>query len=168
MNGQLEVGRIYKRDTLDKSESQWLWAINGVPRAAPGVMRVAGIAASLEQAQNELQENWEKWLAWANLQESGSAAPLESASIPPASEEAWSMVPLQPVSEPEPASTAAEDIGGAVPLQPEPTPVTSELAQRELGVAEEARPSGTSPEPASVGQSTGAGRREGRKRRKPK
>src|SRR5215471_4715527 len=69
MNGQLEIGRIYKRDTLDKSDPQWLWAINGVPRATPGVMRVAGIAPSLEQAQAELQENWEKWLAWANLQE---------------------------------------------------------------------------------------------------
>src|SRR5262249_14248009 len=72
MHGQLEVGRIYMRDTLSNSESQWLWAINGVPRAAPGVMRVAGIAASLEQAKAELQENWQKWLAWADLRESAS------------------------------------------------------------------------------------------------
>jgi len=37
MNGQVEVGRIYKRDTPNKSDSQWLWAINGVPLAAAGV-----------------------------------------------------------------------------------------------------------------------------------
>jgi hypothetical protein len=80
MNGQLEVGRIYKRDTPDKSDSQWLWAINGVPLAAAGVMRVAGIAASVEQAKAELQENWEKWLAWANLQEIGGSVPLQPAS----------------------------------------------------------------------------------------
>ena len=30
MNGQLAVGRIYKRDTPNESDSQWLWAINGV------------------------------------------------------------------------------------------------------------------------------------------
>src|SRR6266568_2435351 len=71
MHGQLEIGRIYKRDTPDKSDSQWLWAINGVPRAAPGVMRVAGIAPSFEQAKAELQDNWEQWLAWADLQEIG-------------------------------------------------------------------------------------------------
>src|SRR5215471_10474272 len=100
MSGQLEVGRIYKRDTPDKSESEWLWAINGVQRAAPGIMRVAGIAQSFEQAKAELQENWEKWLAWANLQEIGGAAPLQPELIPAASEE----------------------FGGTVQLQPEPTP----------------------------------------------
>jgi hypothetical protein len=37
-------------------------------------MRVAGIATSFDQAKAELQENWEKWLAWANLQEAGAAS----------------------------------------------------------------------------------------------
>ena len=64
MNGQLAVGRIYKRDTPNESDSQWLWAINGV-WAEPAIMRFAGIAPSFEQAMAELQENWEKWLAWA-------------------------------------------------------------------------------------------------------
>src|SRR5262245_6397835 len=35
MNGQLKVGRIYQRDTPDQSDSQWLWAINGVQLANP-------------------------------------------------------------------------------------------------------------------------------------
>ena len=106
MNGQLAVGRIYKRDTPDKSDSQWLWAINGV-WAEPAIMRFAGIAPSFEQAKAELQENWEKWLAWANLQDIGGAVALQ------------------------PASTRAppEEIVG-VPLQPEPTPATSDPAQR--------------------------------------
>jgi hypothetical protein len=105
MNGQLAVGRIYKRDTPDKLDSQWLWAINGV-WAEPAIMRFAGIAPSFEQAMAELQENWEKWLAWANLQDIGGAVPLQ------------------------PASTRApsEEIVG-VPLQPEPTPATSDPAQ---------------------------------------
>jgi hypothetical protein len=142
MNGQLEVGRIYKRDTPDKSDSQWLWAINGVPRAAPGVMRVAGIAPSFEQAKAELKDNWEKWLAWANLQELGvqelggqdigvqdidvqdidDTVPPAPASTPAAAEDIGGSVPLQPASAP----AAAEGVGDTAPLQPEPTPTTSE------------------------------------------
>ena len=105
MNGQLAVGRIYKRDTPNESDSQWLWAINGV-WAEPAIMRFAGIAPSFEQAMTELQENWEKWLAWANLQDIGGT------------------VPLQPAS----ARAPSEEIVG-VPLQPEPAPATSDPAQ---------------------------------------
>jgi hypothetical protein len=67
MCGKLPVGRIYKREPA--SGVQWLWTINGVQRAGPDVMRVSGMTASLDQARAELKENWEKWLAWANLQE---------------------------------------------------------------------------------------------------
>jgi hypothetical protein len=69
ISGELHVSRIYKRDSADGANSQWLWAINGVQRAAPDVMCLAGIAAALDEAKAELQENWEKWLAWANLRE---------------------------------------------------------------------------------------------------
>jgi hypothetical protein len=69
MSGQLHVGRIYRRESASSSESQWLWAINGVQPVDPGVMRLAGMTASLDQAQAELKENWDKWLAWAKLQE---------------------------------------------------------------------------------------------------
>jgi hypothetical protein len=48
MNGGLAVGRIYRRDTPDKSDSQWLWAINGV-WAEPAIMRFAGIAPPLNK-----------------------------------------------------------------------------------------------------------------------
>ena len=105
MNGQLAVGRIYKRDTPNESDSQWLWAINGV-WAEPAIMRFAGIATSFEQAMTELQENWEKWLAWANLQDIGGTALLQPAS----------------------ARAPSEEIVG-VPLQPEPAPATSDPAQ---------------------------------------
>ena len=117
MSGQLEVGRVYKRDTPDKSDSQWLWAINGLPRATFGIMRVAGIAPSLEQAQAELQENWVKWLAWANLHESsaevGGAVPLQPTSVPIAAEDIGGTIPLQP----EAAPAASEEVGGSGPLQ---------------------------------------------------
>ena len=105
MNGQLAVGRIYKRDTPNESDSQWLWAINGV-WAEPAIMRFAGIAPSFEQAMTELQENWEKWLAWANLQDIGGTALLQPAS----------------------ARAPSEEIVG-VPLQPEPAPAASDLTQ---------------------------------------
>jgi hypothetical protein len=105
MNGQLEVGRIYKRDTPNKSDSQWVWAINGV-WAEPGIMRFASIAPSFEQAKAELQENWEKWLAWANLQDIGGTVPLQPASTPVTSEEIIGRVPLQP--EPTPAASDPE------------------------------------------------------------
>jgi hypothetical protein len=70
VSGGLRVGRVYKRASAMRSEPQWLWDINGV-HAAPGVMRLAGTTTTLEQAQAELQANWEKWLAWAKLQQIG-------------------------------------------------------------------------------------------------
>ncbi len=137
MNGQLEVGRIYKRDTPNKSNSQWLWAVNGV-WAEPGIMRFAGIAPSFEQAKSELQENWEKWLAWANLQDIGGTVPLQPAPTPLPSEEIVGRVSLQP---------------------PEPIPTASDPAQHF---------SETSSESARIGQSAGAGRPASPRRRKPK
>ena len=74
MSGELQVGRIYKRESTVNADSQWLWAINGVQRAGPEVMRVAGLTATLETAQAELTENWQKWLAWAHLQETNDVA----------------------------------------------------------------------------------------------
>jgi hypothetical protein len=74
MSGELRVGRIYKRES-SKPELQWLWAINGVPLTGPDVMRVAGTAATFEEAEAQFKENWEKWLAWAKLQEISDATP---------------------------------------------------------------------------------------------
>jgi hypothetical protein len=73
MSGELRVGRIYQRNAPGKPELQFLWAVNGV-YGGPDGMRVAGMAATFDQAYAELQENWEKWLVWADLQEiSGSS-----------------------------------------------------------------------------------------------
>jgi hypothetical protein len=80
MSGELRVGRIYQRDTPGKPELPFLWAINGV-YGGPDGMRVAGMAGTFDQARADLQGNWEKWLAWANLQEI-SGPTQESANEP--------------------------------------------------------------------------------------
>jgi hypothetical protein len=74
MSGELRVGRIYKREA-SKPELRWLWAINGVQLTGPEVMRVAGTTATFEEAEAQLKENWDKWLAWAKLQEISGATP---------------------------------------------------------------------------------------------
>ena len=43
---------------------------NGV-YGGPKSMRIAGMAATLELAQLELQTSWEAWMAWAGLQRRG-------------------------------------------------------------------------------------------------
>jgi hypothetical protein len=35
--------------------------------AGPAVMQIVGNAATLKEAQQELDENWRRWLAWAAL-----------------------------------------------------------------------------------------------------
>jgi hypothetical protein len=84
MSGELRVGRIYKRETAGKPELQFLWALNGV-FGGPNEMRVAGMAATFEHAQAALQENWEKWLAWAKLQEISGSTPPQSPGDQPRS-----------------------------------------------------------------------------------
>jgi hypothetical protein len=79
MSGDLRVGRIYERQGTRGSE--FLLALNGV-FGGPREMRGAGIVATFDQAQAALQENWEKWLAWAKLQELGGPAP-QSPGEPP-------------------------------------------------------------------------------------
>jgi hypothetical protein len=74
MSGKLSIGRIYKRESI-VGTPQWTWLINGVG-APPDVMKAAGMAAELEQAEAELKESWHKWLAWAGLQE------IEAVSVP--------------------------------------------------------------------------------------
>jgi hypothetical protein len=78
-SGDLRVGRIYERHGMHGLE--FLWALNGV-FGGPHEMRVAGMAATFDQAQAALQENWEKWLAWAKLQELSGPAP-QSLDEPP-------------------------------------------------------------------------------------
>jgi hypothetical protein len=84
MSGELRVGRIYKRATAGTPELQFLWALNGV-FGGPHELRVAGMAATFDQAQAALQENWEKWLAWAKLQEISGPTPPQPPGEPPRS-----------------------------------------------------------------------------------
>jgi hypothetical protein len=70
MHKQLRVGRIRRREAAINRASQWIWAITGV-RDGPEAMRLSGTAATIEEAQAALQENWERWLAWAGLSELG-------------------------------------------------------------------------------------------------
>jgi hypothetical protein len=80
----LMSGDFARRPYLERQGTQgleFLWALNGV-FGGPHEMRVAGMVATFDQAQAALQENWEKWLAWAKLQELGDPAPL-SPSEPP-------------------------------------------------------------------------------------
>jgi hypothetical protein len=68
MSGDLQVGHIYKRASESKPDRQFLWALNGV-FGGPSEMRVSGMVATFGDAQAAVQENWDKWLTWAKLQE---------------------------------------------------------------------------------------------------
>jgi hypothetical protein len=46
----------------------WFWSIHGV-FGKPTDMRGHGVAPTLEGAQADLEEQWQKWLRWANLKE---------------------------------------------------------------------------------------------------
>jgi hypothetical protein len=70
MSGELCVGRIYKRAT----EARIAISL-GTCSAGPTKPRIAGMAAMFNQAQAALQDNWERWLAWAKLQEAAGLLP---------------------------------------------------------------------------------------------
>jgi hypothetical protein len=70
LHGELEVAQIYKRKVALRPETQWLWALNGVPEGPHG-LAVTGLAASVDEAIAALKERWGKWLASANLSEAG-------------------------------------------------------------------------------------------------
>jgi hypothetical protein len=72
LHGELEIGQIYKRKVALRPETQWLWALNGVPEG-PHDLAVTGLAATLDEAIAALKERWGKWLASANLSEAGDA-----------------------------------------------------------------------------------------------
>jgi hypothetical protein len=59
MSGDVRIGRIYKRPAVHQ-KLEWLWAIHRAKYAKWLDVRLAGRAASLEQATMELTENWKK------------------------------------------------------------------------------------------------------------
>jgi hypothetical protein len=62
MHGEWRVGQI--KPALSGG-SRWTWALNRVPGGTPSGIRVAGVAATLDEA--ALTQSWEQWLAWADL-----------------------------------------------------------------------------------------------------
>jgi len=70
MHGELQIGQIYRRKAAIRSEAQWLWALNGVPAAGDG-LALTGLVANLDEAVAALKESWSKWLASAELSETG-------------------------------------------------------------------------------------------------
>jgi hypothetical protein len=74
LHGALQIGQIYKRRAALRPDTQWLWALNGVPEAPPGLV-FTGLAATRDEAMAALRERWSKWLASAELSEAGGEAP---------------------------------------------------------------------------------------------
>jgi hypothetical protein len=68
LHGELRIGRVYKRKVSLQPETQWLWALNGVPEGVEG-LALTGLTASLDEAIAALGERWTRWLAWARLKE---------------------------------------------------------------------------------------------------
>jgi hypothetical protein len=66
--GDLEVGRLYKRSSLISSGSQWLWSLSGVPVGPPD-LEITGFSETKEEALTALGERWASWWKWARLSE---------------------------------------------------------------------------------------------------
>jgi hypothetical protein len=73
LHGELQIGQIYKRKAALRPDTQWLWALNGIPEAPRG-FGLTGLAPSLHEATAALKERWSKWLASAELSEANGAA----------------------------------------------------------------------------------------------
>ncbi len=59
LHGELQVGQIYKRKAALRPESQWLWALNGVP-AGSDIHALTGLAATLDDFMVALTATWTK------------------------------------------------------------------------------------------------------------
>jgi hypothetical protein len=68
LQGVLHIGRIYKRKAALRPDTQWLWALNGVPSSGND-LAITGLSASLEEAMTALNERWVIWLKSAGLTE---------------------------------------------------------------------------------------------------
>jgi hypothetical protein len=71
MHGRLRVGRIRRESALSPA-SQWVWVVSVYD--GPEAMRRSGMAATVEDAQAALKDNWQQWLEWAGLVERDVAA----------------------------------------------------------------------------------------------
>jgi hypothetical protein len=64
MHGEWQIGQI---NPALSGGTRWIWALNGVPGGIPTGIRLAGVVATLDEAEVALTESWEQWLAWADL-----------------------------------------------------------------------------------------------------
>ena len=72
LSGGLVVGRI-SNDAPLGGDTRPVLALGHQRRArGPAVMQIVGNAATLEEAQQALAENWRRWLAWAALTPDGT------------------------------------------------------------------------------------------------
>jgi hypothetical protein len=60
-----EVGRIYEDPY---AAHPWYWAVCVINGAAAGI-RTSGRANTIEEAKEQFQANYRKWLIWAKLEE---------------------------------------------------------------------------------------------------
>jgi hypothetical protein len=66
--GQLPVGRLYKRTPSARPGAEWIWALNGVI-GLPLDVSISGVASTREEALSALTKLWAWWLEQANLVE---------------------------------------------------------------------------------------------------
>jgi len=66
-SGKWAIGRIYQ-ETGMPTEMTWYWSFHGSV-SRPSDIRSNGHGPSREAAKGELAACWQKWLAWAGLNE---------------------------------------------------------------------------------------------------
>jgi hypothetical protein len=59
-----EVGRIYEDPHASQS---WFWSIIVIGARHAGI-ETSGRAATIEEAKEQFQANYQRWLVWANLE----------------------------------------------------------------------------------------------------
>ena len=69
-SGDWAVGLVYCEagESGREGPHTWFWSIHGI-FSKPIDMRGQGTARTLEDAKAYLEENWQRWLRWANLKE---------------------------------------------------------------------------------------------------
>ena len=61
-HGEFRVGRL----SYVTSESRWCWTMSGVAEGPDDLLR-AGVAVTLPEAKAQIDNQWARWLAYANL-----------------------------------------------------------------------------------------------------
>jgi len=70
MHGEWPVGQV-----SHSPDSGWTWTFGGLA-GGPDDLRRAGVGATLPEARAQMDEQWAKWLAYANLVQSDEPSPV--------------------------------------------------------------------------------------------